>query len=72
MSCHNYCAQRCSAGTRKGPAGHLTYMMVLRVDSESVLRALYENPQTRVYLGEDLGGAPCRCMPDTAKTYVTR
>ena len=38
-----------------GPAAHLTKMMVLRVDSESVLRALRENPQTRRYLGEALG-----------------
>jgi len=30
-------------------------MMVLRVDSESVLRALRENPRTRRYLGEALG-----------------
>jgi hypothetical protein len=30
-------------------------MMVLRVDSEAVLRALRENPQTRRYLRESLG-----------------
>ena len=39
----------------RGPAAHLTEMMVLRVDSESVLRALRENPRTRRYLGEALG-----------------
>lgn len=38
-------------------------MMVLRVDSESVLRALYENPQTGGYLGEDLG-------PRTVQVYA--
>lgn len=46
-----------------GPAGHLTYMMVLRVDSESVLRVLRENPQTRRYLGEALG-------PRTVQVYT--
>ncbi len=40
---------------KEGPAAHLTYMMVLRVDSEAVLRALRENPQTRRYLRESLG-----------------
>ena len=39
----------------RGPAAHLTEMMVLRVDSESVLRALREKPQTRRCLGEALG-----------------
>lgn len=39
----------------KGPAAYLSEMMVLRVDSDSVLRTLRENAQTRRYLGEALG-----------------
>ncbi len=39
----------------EGAAAHLTEMLVLRLDSESVLRALRENPQTRRYLGKALG-----------------
>ncbi len=38
-----------------GPVAHLTDMMVLRVDSETVLRSLRENPRTHRYLGEALG-----------------
>ncbi len=40
-----------------GQAAHLTNMMVLRVESESVLRSLRKNAQTRCCLGETLG--PC-------------
>jgi hypothetical protein len=39
----------------KGPAAQLSEMMVLRVDSDSVFRALRENAKTRRYLGEALG-----------------